>query len=269
MVLTPDSIIAFQEKILTWYAANGRDLPWRHTRDPYKIVVSEVMSQQTQLSRVVLKYEAWLERFPTVYALASAQASDVLVAWSGLGYNKRALNLQRLSHIVVDELSGRFPTQVNQLLRLPGIGVYTASAVACFAFNAQIAVIDTNIKKVITHEFFEGVMPDEEVIKKVAFELLPMDKAYAWNQALMDYSSLILKNRKMPLKKQSPFHGSNRYYRGQIIKLLVKVHTMSFFELQDRFLEDNTIDRDRLENILQRMAREGLIRYAPGVISLP
>lgn len=269
MDLTREQIRSFQIKILSWYEANQRDLPWRKTRDPYKILISEVMSQQTQLSRVVPKYEAWIERFPTISDVAASPVSEVLRYWSGLGYNRRALNLQRAAQKVVTDYGGEFPKTVEELQKLPGLGKYTASAVTCFAFNEQIPVIDTNIRKVIAHEFFEGILPDEKTIEAVAFQILPEGKAYEWNQALMDYSALAMKEKKIPVKKQSHFLSSNRYYRGQTIKLLLRVKTISVTGLIDFFRDDNPIEASRLEEILNAMERDGLISRNDEKISLP
>ena len=132
--------------LLDWYAAEGRDLPWRHTRDPYAILVSEVMLQQTQVARVLERWTAWLERWPTVEALAAASTADVVRAWSGLGYNRRAVNLQRAARAVVER--GGFPRTPEGLQELPGVGPYTASAVACFAFDAQLTTVDVNARRV-------------------------------------------------------------------------------------------------------------------------
>lgn len=278
MDLTPEHISQFQEKILTWYSHNKRDLPWRPpslklrkdgTRDPYKILVSEVMSQQTQLSRVIPKYEAWMVRFPTISELAAAPVSEVLRLWSGLGYNRRALNFQKASQVIVNDYQGEFPRRLDELVRLPGLGKYTASAVLCFAFNEQIPVIDTNIRKVITHEFFQGVLPEEKVIEKVALQILPLGKAYEWNQALMDYSALAMKGKKIPVPKQSHFLTSNRYYRGQIIKILLQLHEISLLGLEDFFNDHNPIERERLVEILESMQKEGLIVMKDKKISLP
>src|SRR5688572_16659581 len=135
--------------LLAWFSANRRDLPWRHTRDPYRILISEVMLQQTQVDRVIPYYERFLERFPTVQALAEAPVSEVIRLWAGLGYNRRAVNLQRTAQAVINEYGGRFPDDVEALKRLPGIGPYTAGAIACFAFEQDAAFIDTNMRRVI------------------------------------------------------------------------------------------------------------------------
>ena len=164
MDLSPQEIKQFQTKILDWYKVNKRDLPWRQIRfnislqqrDPYKILLSEVMAQQTQISRVILKYESWLEAFPTIQDLAKASVSNILVYWTGLGYNRRALNLKKTAEIIVNQYDGKFPREESELLKLPGIGQYTARALLCFGFNEQIAVVDTNIRKVILTQFINS-----------------------------------------------------------------------------------------------------------------
>ena len=157
---------------MAWYGENRRALPWRETRDPYAILVSEVMLQQTQVARVVPRYLAWLERWPTVEALAAATPAEVITAWSGMGYNRRAVNLHRCA-VAVAALGG-FPREPEELRRLPGIGPYTAAAIACFAFGAQIAAPDTNARRVLERAFGN---PDLAP---------PPGRAYEWNQALFD-----------------------------------------------------------------------------------
>lgn len=260
MKLEEDKIKQFQKKILDWYASHQRDLPWRKTRDPYKILVSEVMSQQTQIGRVIPKYEAWLETFPTVEALANAKTTDVLKMWSGLGYNRRALNLQKTAQIIVKEYQGRFPECYKELEKLPGIGKYTSRAVACFAFNQQIAVVDTNIRKVIAVEFNNGVLPHEKKIEEIAQNILPQGKAYLWNQALMDYAGEMLQEHKIPIPKQSHFFTSNRYYRGQIIKQLLEREKMSQSEIEMFFNgRGRGIEKQRLQTILMSLEKDGFI----------
>src|SRR4249919_1163925 len=161
-----------REALLAWYGAHARDLPWRKTRDPYAILVSEVMLQQTQIGRVVPRYLEWLERWPTVEALAAATPADVIQAWSGLGYNRRAVHLHRCAQAVAAR--GGFPPEPAELQRLPGIGPYTAAAIACFAFGAQIAAPDTNAVRVLERAF-----PGVDVA-------IPEGGAYEWNQALFD-----------------------------------------------------------------------------------
>jgi A/G-specific adenine glycosylase len=249
-------------------------------RDPYKILVSEVMAQQTQLSRVILKYEAWLKRFPTVTSLAAAPTREVLLYWSGLGYNRRALYLQKAAGRILDDYKGDFPRTKGELLALPGIGEYTANALLCFAFNEQVAVVDTNVRNVILLEFMEETNNQQTVtekeIREIALRLLPQGKAYEWNQALMDYSALVLSKDKTLSRsgiisrrtKQSPFRASNRYYRGQIMKLLVRKHTVALPDLWQYFEKENPLDPLRFEAILSQMEKEGLLRRGMGRISV-
>jgi A/G-specific adenine glycosylase len=190
------------------------------------------------------------------------------VSWSGLGYNRRALNLQKAAQVIVQDGRDEFPTSVAELMKLPGVGEYTASAVACFAHGAQIPVIDTNIRKVITSEFFNGVMPDEKIIGSTAQEILPKGKAKDWNQALMDYSSLVLKSVKIPIAKQSHFRSSDRWYRGQIIMLLLDVKVISLSGLLDYFSNKNPIDQERLEAILLKLSKDDLIIYEDRTASM-
>lgn len=153
----------------------------------------------------------------------------------------------------------RFPVTTKELETLPGIGKYTAAAVACFAFDQQIAVVDTNIRKVITTQFFQGALPTEHVIEEVASQLVPQGQAYDWNQSLMDYSSLMLKKEKIPVPKQSRFHGSDRYYRGRTLKLLLDKHEITLPELQSLFQKDHPISPERLEHILTGMIKDSFL----------
>ncbi len=183
--------------LLEWYAREGRaTLPWRQTRDPYAILVSEVMLQQTQVERVIPKYHAFLARFPTLAALAEAPTAEVIRAWAGLGYNMRAVRLQNIARQAVSDYGGALPSSIDGLLTLSGIGRYTAGAIACFAFGQQMATVDTNIRRTLWR-FFYGVEPVEwpASANRDALELsewaLPEGKAYDWQQALMDLGATI------------------------------------------------------------------------------
>jgi A/G-specific adenine glycosylase len=214
-----------EKALLDWYEASGRDLPWRRTHDPYAILVSEVMLQQTQVARVVPRYEAWLERWPTAQELAEAELADVIRAWAGLGYNRRAVNLHRCATIVADR--GGFPRKPSELQRLPGVGPYTAAALACFAFGEQVTAPDTNARRVLGR-----VVGDVEVPP-------PPGRAYEWNQALFDLGSTICIARRprcelcplsatcpsrgmtfAPLRRQSAFEGSFRQRRSRLLRRL-------------------------------------------------
>lgn len=270
-MISEKQIITFQKHILDWYHHNQRDLPWRKTRAPYSILVSEVMSQQTQLSRVIPKYEAWIKKFPTVEKLATATISDVLHYWSGLGYNRRALHLKKTAEAIAEKYNGTFPQTEKELLMLPGIGKYTARAVLCFAFNQQIAVVDTNVRKVILTQLLIGSEKkvSEQEIEEIATQLLPADKAYEWNQALMDYAASVLKNEKIPIPKQSKFIGSHRYYRGQILKQLLQKKKIAQHEVGLLIKKDySEHEEEWLQKLLNELEHEGFILIRDGSLEL-
>jgi A/G-specific adenine glycosylase len=267
MQLTSSEIRKFHKKILEWYAVHKRDLPWRHTRDPYKILVSEIMLQQTQVPRVIPKYEIWLEKLPTIESLAKAKTSEVLSLWSGLGYNRRALNLKKTAEIIGNVYKGNFPDKEKELLKLPGIGKYTARAILSFAFDKQVAVVDTNVRKVILTKFRNI---KEKEIQSIADQILPKGKAYDWNHALMDYASTVLKREILQSRtKQSKFVGSNRYYRGKILKLLLKQKRIKIEELGLKIKEDYTKDDEkRLWKIIEDLRSEGFITIKNNIITI-
>ncbi len=186
---------AFRRGLLRWYRRHGRDLPWRRTRDPYRIVVSEFMLQQTQVSRVEAYYHRFLERYPTIHELAAAPPAAVRESWDGLGYYRRASNLHRLARAVVDHHGGVLPSDPAALERLPGVGRYTAGAVACFAYERVAATVDTNVARVIRRAFHPrlGRKSPPKQIWATALELLPRQGKKAWelNQALMELGALI------------------------------------------------------------------------------
>jgi A/G-specific adenine glycosylase len=185
--------------LLGWYAQHGRDLPWRHTRDPYAILVAEIMLQQTQVERVIPKYHAFLAEFPTFAALAEAPTEAVIRAWASLGYNQRAVRLQGVARAVQRDHAGQMPTTLAGLLALPGIGRYTAGAIACFALGQAVATVDTNIRRVLVRTLIGDLSPDAVAYEKpdaalrLAETALPTEpaRAYAWNQALMDIGATI------------------------------------------------------------------------------
>ncbi len=201
----PARLTALQKQLLDWYAVNRRDLPWRRTTDPYAILVSEVMLQQTQVSRVVARYPAFLERFPTLESLAAAPLADVLSAWLGLGYNNRALRLKRCAEAAPN---GRLPDDLAGLRALPGVGPYTARAVLIFARNADLAAVDANVRRVLTHELDLPHDLGPGALQAVADAVLPQGRSRDWHNALMDYGSLVLTSQATgiaPLTRQTPF----------------------------------------------------------------
>ncbi len=242
-----NSLTIVQSALLAWFEQHRRDLPWRHTRDPYAILVSEIMLQQTQVDRVLPYWQAWMERWPTVHALAETPVAEVIRAWKGLGYNRRAVNLQRAAQAVVDR-GGEFPDTVDGLMDLPGIGPYTAGAVACFAFEQDVAFIDTNMRRVL-HRIFIGVdvprptVADRAVLE-IAADAIPRGQGWTWNQAIMEFGAIhctakkplcmicpvqeqcsafpeiqaaLAANGKVTRTKGIPFEETNRYFRGRIL----------------------------------------------------
>jgi len=181
--------------LLEWYAQHGRThLPWRRTRDPYLVLVSEFMLQQTQVERVLPKYEAFVARFPDLAGLAAASTADVLRAWKGLGYNSRAVRLKQIARAVVDRFEGRIPCDGQTLQNLPGIGAYTASAVLVFAFERPAAAVDTNLRRVL-HRVFHGIEHPPRAsaaeLEARAYNLVPPARPHDWNSALMDLGAAI------------------------------------------------------------------------------
>ncbi len=168
----------FTRKLLRWYGQHARDLPWRRTRDPYRVIVSEFMLQQTQVSRVSEFYPRFLKRFPTVHDLASAQPKAVREAWDGLGYYARASNLHALSRVVSKTMNGKLPDDPEELDELPGVGRYTAGAVACFAYEKPVPAVDTNVKRVLERVFLKGRR--EKDVWTLAQALVPKDGKRAW-----------------------------------------------------------------------------------------
>ncbi len=187
--------VEFRRRLLRWFRKHGRDLPWRHTRDPYRVLVSEFMLQQTQVSRVEAYYDRFLERYPTIHSLAQAPAGAVRESWEGLGYYRRAANLHRLARAVVEERAGIIPRDPVELARLPGVGRYTAGAVACFAYERPAAAVDTNVARVLRRAFHARARSGDAArrIWATAAALLPRrgPTAWAFNQAVMELGALI------------------------------------------------------------------------------
>lgn len=291
---TPDltHLPTIQRTLLAWYARAGRDLPWRRTRDPYAILVSELMLQQTQVDRVIPKWQAWLERFPTIGALAAAPTSDVIKAWSGLGYNRRAINLQRLAQAVVAVHGGRVPDDVAELKALPGVGPYTAGAVAAFAHNRPVAMVDVNIRRLLHRLFVGAEVPtyrlSEAAIWALARAAVPPGRGADWHQALMDLGATICRPRPLcdrcpvrtwcraapewailpvdaprPTKSQGTWEGSNRQYRGRILRALGALphgETMPLSLLGARIREGyGEADTDWLLTLVRALANDGLV----------
>lgn len=218
-------LLSFQHKIFSYYDRYGRDLPWRKTTDPYHILLSEVMLQQTQVDRVVDYYQRWLKKWPTIVDLAQAERTDVLRMWMGLGYNNRAVNLHKAVQKIVSEYNGEVITAMNNYKNIPGIGPYISHAVRIFSTNENIVTVDTNIRRILIHEFqLDGSVSDKE-LWEIACNCLPKGRSREWHNALMDYGATLLTARKTGIKpktQQSPFDGSDRQMRAEIVRYLLK-----------------------------------------------
>lgn len=236
--LSPEEVARFRGIIYRHYQAHKRELPWRQTRDPYHLLVSEIMLQQTQVERVLGKYGEFLSRFPDFTTLAGAPWPEVLAVWQGLGYNRRALALKRLAQEVMVKWGGRLPDREEDLRALPGIGPATAGALLAFAFDQPVAFIETNIRRVFLHFFFaerDGVT-DREILPLVA-ETLDWGRVREWYYALMDYGAGLKRHGPNPNRRsahyvrQSAFNGSNREVRSLILKTLLAAPADSLTEL--------------------------------------
>ncbi len=266
-------------EIQKYYTEHGRShLPWRQTRDPYKILVSEVMLQQTQVDRVLPKYNAFIKKFPTPAALSKASLHEVLALWSGLGYNRRAKFLYEAAKVVVIKYKGKFPTKVTVLESLPGVGPYTARAIAAFAYNEPVVFIETNIRTVFTYYYFLQSVKNYDISKKVSdTELLPLIEKDLKNSkmeprdfyaALMDYGTYLkqsgvrLNSKSKHYVKQSKFEGSARQLRGEIIRQLLEVsHTeRKLIELVILSLKLESNENIRIKKETVTLVKEGLIQ---------
>lgn len=254
-----------QDTLELHYAENGRVLPWRNpdedgTYNPYKILVSEMMLQQTQVPRVIPKYLEFLEAFPSVETLAEAPLADVLTAWQGLGYNRRAKYLHEAAKTIVTEYGGVFPRTKAELIKLPGIGPNTAGAILAYAYNLPEVFIETNVRTVFLHHFFHNQesVPDAAIIELVKQSISTKDPR-SWYWSLMDYGAHIKKTignpnvRSKHYIKQSQFEGSKRQLRGSVLKQL-RVGPTTYEQLQ-------SVKNDRLDEVLQALQAEGLIFY--------
>jgi len=337
-IVPPDTLAAVRGALLEWFAGHGRDLPWRHTRDPYWIMVSEIMLQQTQVDRVAPKYRVFLEQFPTLQALADAPTADVIRAWAGLGYNRRAVNMQRAARAVLDEHGGQFPRDLAALLKLPGIGPYTAGAIACFAFEQDVAFMDTNIRRVMQRLFAgpeESAPAGEQPLLVIAQAAVPPGQSWAWNQAIMELGALICtaaapacwrcpvraycrayaarraadermfsndaappspstgpssssggtsgrgagippeprQPRRVAERREAPYAGSNRFYRGRAIEALRQMAPGQSLPLPalGRQIKDGFGDDEMpwLRALVEGLARDGLLVFEEEQARLP
>ncbi len=277
-----------QSRVLDWYAVNRRKLPWRGANDPYAILVSEVMLQQTGVERVAAMYEHFLDAFPTFEALAAAERWQVLRAWAGLGYNRRAVHLHQSARIVVRDHGGKLPSDPTLLRRLPGLGPYTVAAILSFAFQYDVPALDTNVRRVIERLAF-GRPVSDATLKATATRLVPAGRSADWNQALMDFGATHCtatnprcpscpladlcaalesdRARAAPTAKKvaerpEPYRGSRRFYRGQIVARLRDLSpeiSISADDLLRSLKADPTpADVHWIEELLNELAADGL-----------
>jgi A/G-specific adenine glycosylase len=192
---SPSERRRFRRRLLSWYQRNGRDLPWRRTTDPYHVLVSEIMLQQTQVDRVLPKYAEWLEKYPSLAALAAAPEEEVTATWYPLGYNIRPRRLQTIARESVERYGGRLPADEETLLSFKGIGAYTAGAIRSFAFGQRAAILDTNVARVVFRVFVARGDPKSHAMKrhlwKLSETLVPMRQVFDFNQALMDFGAMV------------------------------------------------------------------------------
>lgn len=254
----------FVSTVWQYYKMHGRHaLPWRQTTNPYRILVSEIMLQQTQVDRVVPKYCEFLKLYPTAQKLAAAPLGDVLRAWQGLGYNRRAKFLHLAAQTVVIDLKGKWPKDEAGLRSLPGVGPYTAGAVLAFAYDQPVVLIETNVRQVYLHHFFKKTaeVHDTDIVKRVT-ETLQANNPRQWYWALMDYGAYLkqrygsLNHQSKHYTKQSNFHGSDRQIRGAILKHLSTCNVLTAHALSVHL---GTFKDERVAAQLARLVAEGLV----------
>lgn len=265
MILSKNNVSNFQKKVWDFYKDNKRELPWRNIADPYNVLVSESMLQQTQITRVLVKYTLFLDEFPTVESLAKSEIPQLLKIWQGLGYNRRALNLRRTAQTINQKFNNQIPLAYEELIKLPGIGDYTAKAVITFSTNTPQVFIETNIRSAIIYEFYRDIISEKVISDKEIFGVLEqvndLSSPREWNYALMDYGAYIKKTFGNPNKKsksyakQSKFKGSNRQLRGRILKELnskeqLKIDTI--YTLTDK-------NQREIESIINSLIKDGFI----------
>ena len=278
--------------LLRWGSSELRDLPWRRTSNAWYVFVSEVMLQQTSVARVLPKYEAFIERFPTPQSLAEASLGDALALWNGLGYPRRCRNLQASAQMIYARHGGEVPDTLEAMLALPGVGAYTARAVLSFAYRQDVAVVDTNVARIIAR--MTGVPLKARELQERADELLPMGLSWEWNQVMMDFGARICVARSPKCsecvvqdicvwrggpdspdpapatagtsKPQSRFEGSDRQARGRAMKAAIK-NELSHADLVEAMQLEH--DPARAQRLIESLLSDGLLKHDKGLFTLP
>ena len=259
---TPEGLRRFRKILYRYYRKEGRDLPWRNTENPYHILVSEVMLQQTQVERVLKKYNQFISAFPDYFSLGEASLKEVLLVWQGMGYNRRAVALKKTAETIVMKYGGETPNRVEDLTLLPGIGHATASAVIAFAFNEPAVFIETNIRRVLIHFFFRDRdrVRDADILPLVE-RTLDRKNPRDWYYALMDYGAMLKKRVPNPNKKsahhqkQPPFAGSMRQLRGRVLKLLLDKPGATEQDISSQL----KVEPEYVRECIHQLAGEGFI----------
>lgn len=257
-----NNIQTFQSTIWEYYRENYRPMPWREDPSGYHVLVSEIMLQQTQVPRVMVKFEEFMRAFPTIHDLADAPLSQVLAVWKGLGYNRRAKFLHEAAKQIVKDFDGRIPTDHKALISLKGIGPNTAGAIQAYVYNQPVIFIETNIRRVFIHHFFEDKVgvEDKELLPLIE-SALPKDNSREWYWALMDYGTYLKtvvpnpNRRSKHYTKQSKFEGSRRQLRAQVLDYIVHNPNKSLGQIERKFPDALYSVKD----ILQDLTKENII----------
>ena len=268
MQISNSRLQRFKNTIWIFYTKHKRDFPWRQTTDPYHILVSEFMLQQTQVSRVQKKYTEFIHRFPTIHLLAASNMKDVHTVWQGMGYNRRALYLRETARNIVKIYKGVVPADIALLDALPGIGKATAGSICAYAYNLPVSFIETNIRRVYIHFFFskQKKVTDTEIFPLVK-KTVDTGKPREWYWALMDYGTYLSQivpnpNRKSAeYVKQSQFHGSTRQLRGEVMRLLIAHQSLNLEEIVKKVTTKTTVNTSE---VIEKMIDEGLLEKNKG-----
>ncbi len=260
--LSEKQIQTFRQTVYDFFHHHGRQFPWRQTSNPYRILVSEIMLQQTQADRVIRKYQSFIKMFPTVRGLAAAPLSEVLRQWQGLGYNRRALMLQRAAQDILKKYHGQIPKHLDQLRQLPGIGPYTASAVMSIVYILPVVMIETNIRTVFIVFFLttQRKVSDQQLMPLIS-QTLDRRQPRRWYNALMDYGAMLKKQHGNPSRqsrqyvRQTKFTGSNRQIRGAVVRLLARRRKLSAAQI----MAGTKFSKSKINTILTQLLHEGLL----------